>query len=102
VGYASSSLYDKEHPENPINRRIDIVVLTKKAQARIEDAQNAGEAPRTDAAPAPTSPTAPAGKPGASTATPAVDPQAYAQPHEIRQKLNIFDQGQLKIDETKN
>jgi len=102
VGYASSSLYDKEHPENPINRRIDIVVLTKKAQARIEGAQSAGEAPKTDAAPAPTSPTAPGGKPGASTAAPAVDPQAYAQPHEIRQKLNIFDQGQLKIDETKN
>ncbi|SER02298.1 chemotaxis protein MotB [Pseudomonas sp. NFACC02] len=110
VGYASSSLYDKEHPENPINRRIDITVLTKKAQARIEGAQNAGEAPKTDAAPAapaaptpaPTSPTAPTGKPGASTAAPAVDPQAYAQPHEIRQKLNIFDQGQLKIDETRN
>lgn len=30
VGYASSSLYDKDRPENPINRRIDIVVLTKK------------------------------------------------------------------------
>ncbi|MFK3972285.1 flagellar motor protein MotB [Pseudomonas sp. NPDC087358] len=101
VGYASSSLYDKENPNNPVNRRIDIVVLTKKAQARIEGDQNAGEAPKADPS-APISPTAPAGKPGASTAAPAVDPQAYAQPHEIRQKLNIFDQGQLKIDETKN
>ena len=101
VGYASSSLYDKEHPDNPINRRIDIVVLTKKAQNRIEGDQNAGEAPKFDAAPAPAIPAAPSGKPGASTAAPAVDPQAYAQPHEIRQKLNIFD-GQLKIDETKN
>ncbi|WP_296187595.1 flagellar motor protein MotB [Pseudomonas sp. UBA1879] len=102
VGYASSSLYDRDNPANPVNRRIDIVVLTKKAQERIEGAQNAGEAPKSDAAPAPISPTAPGNKPGASTATPAVDPQAYAQPHEIRQKLNIFDQGQLKIDETKN
>lgn len=101
VGYASSSLYDKEHPDNPINRRIDIVVLTKKAQNRIEGDQNAGEAPKSDAAPAPAIPAAPSGKPGASTASPAADPQAYAQPHEIRQKLNIFD-GQLKIDETKN
>ncbi|HXR01787.1 MAG TPA: flagellar motor protein MotB [Pseudomonas sp.] len=101
VGYASSSLYDKENPNNPVNRRIDIVVLTKKAQARIEGDQNAGEAPKVDPS-APVSPTAPAGKPGASTAAPADDPQAYAQPHEIRQKLNIFDQGQLKIDETKN
>lgn len=102
VGYASSSLYDRENPNNPINRRIDIVVLTKKAQARIEGDQNAGEAPKSDTAPAPASPTAPAAKPGASAAIPAVDPQAYAQPHEIRQKLNIFDQGQLKIEEIKN
>jgi chemotaxis protein MotB len=108
VGYASSALYDKEHPQNPINRRIDIVVMTKKAQQRIEGAQNSGEAPQTPdapgaAAPLPTpSATAPANQPGTSISSPAVDPQAYAQPHEIRQKLNIFDQGQLKIDETKN
>ncbi|MDH0746606.1 flagellar motor protein MotB [Pseudomonas sp. GD03842] len=105
VGYASSALYDKEHPTNPINRRIDIVVLTKKAQERIEGAQGTGDAPKTDVPPAPAAPaapTAPGARPEASTAAPPVDPQAYAQPHEIRQKLNIFDQGQLKIDETKN
>ena len=108
VGYASSALYDKEHPQNPINRRIDIVVMTKKAQQRIEGAQNSGEAPQTPEAPGSTPPspvpgaTGPANQPGASISTPAVDPQAYAQPHEIRQKLNIFDQGQLKIDETRN
>jgi len=105
VGFASSSLYDKDNPNNPINRRIDITVLTKKAQARIEGDQGAGTAPKTDPAPAstPAAPAAPAGPPGASSgAAPAADPQAYAQPHEIRQKLNIFDQGQLKIDETKN
>ncbi len=108
VGYASSALYDKEHPQNPINRRIDIVVMTKKAQQRIEGAQNSGGAPQTPDAPGAAAPlpapgaTAPANQPGASISTPAVDRQAYAQPHEIRQKLNIFDQGQLKIDETKN
>lgn len=108
VGYASSALYDKEHPQNPINRRIDIVVMTKKAQQRIEGAQNSGEAPQTPDAPGAAAPstvpgaTAPANQPGASISIPVVDPQAYAQPHEIRQKLNIFDQGQLKIDETKN
>lgn len=108
VGYASSALYDKEHPQNPINRRIDIVVMTKKAQQRIEGAQNSGEAPQTPEAPGSTAPspvpgaTGPANQPGAAISTPAVDPQAYAQPHEIRQKLNIFDQGQLKIDETRN
>jgi chemotaxis protein MotB len=99
VGYASSALYDKEHPTSPINRRIDIVVMTKKAQQKIEGSQNVGGAPQ-----APDAPKAPApdAKPGASISTPAVDPQAYAQPHEIRQKLNIFEQGTLKVEETKN
>ncbi|RMQ46301.1 Flagellar motor protein MotB [Pseudomonas cichorii] len=97
VGYASSALYDREHPFNPVNRRIDIVVLTKKAQQRIEGDQNTGGAPQTPAAPAPAAP----GAPGASTTTPP-DPQAYAQPHEIRQKLNIFEEGQLRAEPARN
>lgn len=93
VGYASSSLYDREHPQNPINRRIDIIVLTKKAQQRMEGVQT----PPADGAPAPApESTAPAGPPGA-----AIDPQAPLQPHELRQKLNIFEDGVLKMDETK-
>ncbi len=98
VGYASSALYDREHPFNPVNRRIDIVVLTKKAQQRIEGDQNTGGAPQT--APAPAAPAAP-GAPGASTTAPP-DPQAYAQPHEIRQKLNIFEEGQLRAEPARN
>ncbi|EKN45958.1 MULTISPECIES: flagellar motor protein MotB [Pseudomonas syringae group] len=97
VGYASSALYDRENPTNPVNRRIDIVVLTKKAQERIEGAQNSGGAPQ-----APAAPPAPGAVPGASAAPAPVDPQAYAQPHEIRQKLNIFDQGTLKVEPTQN
>ncbi|RML56867.1 Chemotaxis motB protein, partial [Pseudomonas syringae pv. maculicola] len=52
VGYASSALYDRENPTNPVNRRIDIVVLTKKAQHRIEGDQNSGGAPPVKPAPA--------------------------------------------------
>ncbi|MCO5367229.1 flagellar motor protein MotB [Pseudomonas alliivorans] len=100
VGHASSALYDPQNPTNPVNRRIDIVVLTKKAQARIEGSQNTGGAPQTS--PAPTAPAAPGAAPGASTAPAPVDPQAYAQPHEIRQKLNIFDQGTLKVEPAQN
>ena len=37
VGYASSALFDRKDPLNPVNRRIDILVLTKKAQRSIED-----------------------------------------------------------------
>ena len=33
VGLASAVLFDKKQPTNPINRRISIIVLTKKAEA---------------------------------------------------------------------
>ena len=39
VGYASSALFDRKDPFNPVNRRIDILVLTKKAQRSIEGEQ---------------------------------------------------------------
>lgn len=90
VGYASSALYDRDKPLNPINRRIDIVVLTKKAQRLIDGDQGTGTAP----ASAPTAPATPA-PPGASSAAP-VDPQAGAQPHEVRQRLNLFEQGNVR------
>ncbi|MDQ2641825.1 MAG: flagellar motor protein MotB [Pseudomonadota bacterium] len=34
VGLASSVLFDRENPHNPINRRISIIVMTKSAEAR--------------------------------------------------------------------
>ncbi|MBV6286415.1 flagellar motor protein MotB [Pseudomonas aegrilactucae] len=86
VGYASSSLFDREHPFNPVNRRIDIIVLTKKAQRNIEGEQTSPATP--DAAP----------EPGAAPAVPAPEPM---QPRELREKLNIFEDGVLKMDEPK-
>lgn len=41
VGLASASLFDKEDPLNPINRRISIIVMNKKAE---EDAMKDGAA----------------------------------------------------------
>jgi len=87
VGFASSSLFDRKNPLNPINRRIDIVVLTKKAQQAIEGAQGDDKA-------APDAPgaAAPAGKPGAS-----IEPGGPpVQPNQVRDKINIFDDGPLK------
>ena len=78
VGYASSVLFDKVDPLNPVNRRIDIVVLTKKAQRAIEGEQGADAAK----AETPTTPIDP-------TALPA-DQQPPAM-HEERGKLNLFD-----------
>lgn len=59
VGYASSSLFDRKDPFNPVNRRIDIIVLTKKAQRNIEGEQGAPEAPAPDPAAPPASGAAP-------------------------------------------
>jgi chemotaxis protein MotB len=84
VGYASSALFDKENPFNPVNRRIDIVVLTKKAQAAIEGSQGAEPAKPAE------------GQNGVDPAKP-VDPNALPadqQPvpaHELRERLNLFD-----------
>ncbi len=41
VGLASASLFDKEDPTNPVNRRISIIVMNKKAE---EDAMKDGGA----------------------------------------------------------
>ncbi|QVL19454.1 flagellar motor protein MotB [Pseudomonas qingdaonensis] len=89
VGYASSSLFDRENPLNPVNRRIDIIVLTKKAQRTIEGEQTSPTPPdaaQPGAAPAP----------GAAAPTPEPEPM---QPRELREKLNIFEDGVLKMDE---
>ncbi|MCU1723560.1 MULTISPECIES: flagellar motor protein MotB [unclassified Pseudomonas] len=89
VGYASSSLFDREKPLNPVNRRIDIVVLTKRAQRAIEGEQQAPETPEN-------------GAPQGTQQNPAApgEPQAEPmQPLELRDKLNIFEDGVLKMDE---
>lgn len=85
VGYASSALFDREDPFNPVNRRIDIVVLTKKAQRAIEGEQGVEEG------------TAPA--PGEAPADAASEPLA---PEQLQQRLNIFEEGALQFDQLNN
>ncbi|MCF6751373.1 flagellar motor protein MotB [Pseudomonas stutzeri] len=90
VGYASSALFDRKNPLNPINRRIDILVLTKKAQRNIENEQfvpaEGDDASKASAAPA--NPSAPAGASGEPL-----------PPGQVRERLNIFDEGVLKLDQ---
>ena len=95
VGYASSSLFDRENPFNPVNRRIDIIVLTKKAQRNIEGEQGTPDAPPAATPPANATPGAAAPGAGAEAV-----PEPM-QPRELRQKLNIFEEGVLKMDEAK-
>ena len=74
VGLASSVLFDKVEPLNPINRRISIIVMTKRA----EDAALSTDAPQ--ALPERT-PVPDASPPGASTqAAPPAVPAAQAAP----------------------
>ena len=89
VGYASSALYDREDPLNPINRRIDILVLTKRAQRSIEGEQSEQTTP-------------PANTPESSGgAAPGQAPAEPLQPPQLRERLNIFEDGVLNFDEQK-
>ncbi|MBD1551809.1 flagellar motor protein MotB [Pseudomonas typographi] len=105
VGYGSSALFDRNNPLNPINRRIDITVLTKKAQRAIEGgAAEGGDGAAPDAAAPPPGPAAPAPGPGAAVPAPGtapgaarLDPNPPVQPRELREKLNIFDSGALQM-----
>jgi len=73
VGLSSSVLFDKADPQNPINRRISIVVMTKQAE---EDALKTDVADQTAAGPtAGAAPPAPGSVPPAESNSPA-DPSA--------------------------
>jgi chemotaxis protein MotB len=89
VGYASSALFDRRDPFNPVNRRIDIIVLTKKAQRAIEGEQDGDGTAESDELPAPTESRAPG----------SAAPGEPAQADELRQRLNIFEDGALQFDQ---
>ncbi|WP_313226639.1 flagellar motor protein MotB [Stutzerimonas chloritidismutans] len=88
VGYASSALFDRKDPFNPVNRRIDILVLTKKAQRSIEDEQPAA----TDSTGAAEGEVTPSG--GAAPAG-----EEPLQPEQLRERLNIFEDGVLQFSQ---
>ncbi|RRW48039.1 motility protein MotB [Pseudomonas luteola] len=100
VGYASSALFDRKDPLDPVNRRIDIVVLTKKAQKAIEG-DNGGQA---DTPPAATPVQAPAGSDtGASTGSPGSVKATsnLANPLkgiDLKKEINAFDDGALQMN----
>jgi chemotaxis protein MotB len=85
VGYASSALFDRVSPLNPVNRRIDIVVLTKRAQRAIEGDAAVNDAPA-DAGAAPSVPDATA-------------PGEPLPDGPLRERLNIFEEGVLQFDQ---
>ena len=80
VGYASSALYNRADPYNPANRRIDIVVLTRKAQQAME-----GE---------------PDGS-GGRLPPPLDLPPAPVPAEQVKQRMDLFRDGPLQMDELK-
>jgi chemotaxis protein MotB len=89
VGLASSTLFDRENPYNPINRRISIIVMTKSAEATalstdapdVEAAREAIESGKQLEAPAETPPT---GAVPAAGAAPAAAPAPQPLPPPVR------------------
>ena len=89
VGYASSALFDRENPLNPVNRRIDILVLTRKAQRDIEGEQSDATGKSADSA---------ATSAGNGPAPSAAPPDPLQAP-QLRERLNIFEDGVLQFDQ---
>jgi chemotaxis protein MotB len=88
VGLSSSVLFDKNEPQNPINRRISIVVMTKQAEEAALKTDVASEspapaptaAPATSGQPAPGSSASTTANPSPSAAIPATATRAAAAP----------------------
>lgn len=80
VGYASAALYNRADPYSPANRRIDIVVLTRKAQRAME-----GE---------------PDGS-GGRLPAPQEAPPSPVPAEEVKQRMDLFRDGPLQMDELK-
>ena len=53
VGLASSMLYDKDDPKNPINRRISILVMSERSEAKLKQQQEGKPLPVDEDFPAP-------------------------------------------------
>jgi chemotaxis protein MotB len=66
VGLSSSVLFDKDDPQNPINRRISIIVMTKEAEDSALKSESRPEAPNGGVAISPPRVAAPAASPTAS------------------------------------
>ncbi len=51
VGLSSTVLFDKEHPDNPINRRISIIVMNRETESEIQRSEEAQTLAAAEAAP---------------------------------------------------
>jgi chemotaxis protein MotB len=80
VGLSSSVLFDRENPRNPINRRISLIVMTKRADEAALKTDVPSTLPPAAAMPAPVEPPADAAAAAAEPATAALTGAAAPAP----------------------
>jgi len=80
VGLASSVLFDRENPYNPINRRISLIVMTKSAEASALSTDAANVDATREAIEAGTAPSPPVGDTGATPEAATTPAAAVGQP----------------------
>jgi chemotaxis protein MotB len=80
VGLSSSVLFDKDNPQDPINRRISIIVMTKAAEDSALKTETRPETAPPAPLPLPTGVAASVGPPAPHTAAPSVVPAALRPP----------------------
>ena len=88
VGYASSAPFDRSDPFSPMNRRIDIVVLNRKALRNIETEGEVGGAEVVRPS-----------MPSASGPPEAVPSDAELPVEQLREQLNLFEGEGLQLDQ---
>ena len=98
VGFADSALFDRADPLNPINRRIDIVVLNKRAEDQIleglgDQVESLGAPAQQDDSepPAPLQQSAPPESPAEPLQAPA--PESAQEPARAPRSTNFFEDG---------
>ena len=87
AGYASSALFDRADPYSPSNRRIDILVLTKRALQAIEGEPDEQSSTDTEAK---------------TDVSSNAAPNSTAPSKPLREKINVFEQGVLQFNDIEN
>jgi chemotaxis protein MotB len=82
VGLASSVLYDRQDPFNPMNRRISIIVMNRAAEQELDSGEGGRQAPAAVSTAAPAAPARPnaAIEPRPAPASPPAAPAPPARP----------------------
>jgi chemotaxis protein MotB len=93
VGLSSSVLFDRDDPQNPINRRISIIVMTKEAEDSALKSESRPEAPVGGVSLSPPRVAAPPAEPGVRTGAPQVVPASTLAAPAAAAPGTVFEKG---------